>query len=163
MGRIFYVKFQKQNKLSIITTSQDNQLLQLCVSSVFLSMTISQLCWFTNQPLDMRERRDFRKRQTTPEWQMVVLISEGTYLRGLSWAAADKKSPYLPTRILRIISEALTRFSRIHHPDSLHNTLLSQGCILKGLLCGKGGKNIHPKDRGGETSLHLTFSNKLQV
>ena len=33
-------------------------------------------------------------------------------------------------RILKVYIEALTGFSHIFNPDSLNNTLLSQGCIL---------------------------------
>ena len=38
-------------------------------------------------PLTQRASRDWRKRQTTPDWQVADLISMGTYIQGLSWAA----------------------------------------------------------------------------
>ena len=63
-----------------------------------------------------------------------------------------RQDTLLPTRNLEINIEALTRFSHTHHLEGLHTTLLSQGCIFKGLLCGKGGQDIHPKDRDGETT-----------
>ena len=58
------------------------------------------------------------------------------------------KSLYPTTGILNVYMDALNRFSHVYSLDGLNNTLLSQGCILEGLLCGKGGQNVHSKDRG---------------
>lgn len=50
---------------------------------------------------------------------------------------------------LKVYTEALTRFSHIHWPDGLNNTLLSQGCFLEnGSHCGNDGPKVHFKDRG---------------
>ena len=39
-------------------------------------------------PLTQRARRDWRRRRTTPDWQLADWISKGTYIQGLSWVAA---------------------------------------------------------------------------
>ena len=43
---------------------------------------------------------------------------------------AMSRSLQPPTRILKVYIEALTGFIGIYHPDGLHITLLSQGCVL---------------------------------
>lgn len=61
------------------------------------------------------------------------------------------RSRHLPTRILRVPLEALTGLSRVHLPESLNTTLLSQGCILEtvqamgtvgGMYISRTGKGI---------------------
>lgn len=46
----------------------------------------------------MEGRTKERKRQTTPDWQIIVFISKGTYAGGLSWMAARQADlcPCLP-------------------------------------------------------------------
>lgn len=51
------------------------------------------------------------------------------------------RSLHLTTRILKVYREALTWFSHLFNPDSLSNTLRSQGCIFEIAPCvGMMGK-----------------------
>ena len=49
-GRNILCTISKIKQVAIIRTSQDNQLLQFCGSSVFFSMKILPLCWLTKRP-----------------------------------------------------------------------------------------------------------------
>ena len=53
---------------------------------------------------------------------------------------------YTHARILRPHREDLTEFSHLSGPDSLSNTVLSQGCNLGSIsYCGSGGQSAHSK------------------
>ena len=80
------------------------------------------LCWFENWPHTRRAGRDWRKRQTPPDWQAAVLTSKETYIRGLPWAAKASRFPR-PARILKVYTEALPGFSHVYPPDGLNSTL----------------------------------------
>ena len=109
-------------------------------------------CLFANQPSYMMERRGQRKRQTTSDWQVTVLTSKGTYIRGLSWAAT----------VLKVYIEALVGFSHIYRPDGLNNTLLFQGYVFEtGSYCGNSGQNVHSKDGKEMRSFQLPTSSSL--
>lgn len=43
----------------------------------------------------------------------------------------ETSGAHLPARILEVYVEDLIGVSHVHHPDGLHNTLLSQGCALE--------------------------------
>ena len=45
-------------------------------------------CWLANQPQTQRPKRDLRKRQPTPDWQVASFISKGINPWGLSWATS---------------------------------------------------------------------------
>ena len=104
---------------------------------------VNRGCWFKNSgispvrlsdtgPYTQRERRDQRKRQTSPDWKVAGVISKGTYLQGLSWAAARWVGLCTPPgKILKVFIEALTGFIHIFSSGSLNSTLFSQGCILE--------------------------------
>ena len=65
------------------------------------------------------------------------------------------RSLFLSTRILTAYIENLTGISYIFSPDSLNHTLVPHGCILENVShCGKGGKNVHCKDRRGWGDSH---------
>ena len=59
-----------------------------------------------------------------------------------------------PTGILKAYVEALTGFNLIYHPDSLNNTLLSQGHVLENSShCGNDGQDIQSRIGKGVRSL----------
>lgn len=62
----------------------------------------------------------------------------------------DERSPHTLARILRVLTEALMRFSGTHHPNGLHTTLLSRLCLGTG---GMVGSKHTPQ--GGVGSLQL--------
>ena len=88
-------------------------------------------------------------------------------------------SLHLPPRILKVYTEALTGFSHAYSPDGLNNTILSQSCVLEGLLGRQSRWYMHSEDRGGgeksliaqgpafrSTSSHVltvTSSNKCMI
>ena len=52
----------------------------------------------------------------------------------------------VPARILKVDREALTGYSHIQHPDGLHNTLFSQGCVLATVSAmGTVGRSYMPR------------------
>lgn len=64
------------------------------------------------------------------------------------------RSQHTPSRIIRVYTEALTGFSRIHGPDGVSNTELSKLALLGSSLCEDSGQSLRCKDReGGMTRL----------
>ena len=82
-------------------------------------------------PYTWRARREGREGPSTPDWCTAALISKGTYLGSLSWAATQGVVVSLqpPARILQVYVEAFTGFSPVYCPDKL--TLLFQVCIFE--------------------------------
>lgn len=66
---------------------------------------------------------------------------------------------------LKVYTEALTRFTHVHCPDGLNNTLLSQGCFLEnGSHCGNDGPKVHFKDRGeGKQTTQVPLTGQMVV
>lgn len=96
-------------------------------------------------------------------WLTKAPRSRGEITRLVLGGCRMSRSPYLPTRILKVYTEAFTGFSHVCHPDGLNNTLLSQGYILKnGSHFGNSGQNVQSKDGEGVRSLRLPKSS-LQV
>lgn len=61
---------------------------------------------------------------------------------------------YTPARILKPQREDLTEFSHLSGPDSLSNTVLSQGCNLGSIsYCGNSGQSAHSKTGRGAKPL----------
>ena len=68
-------------------------------------------CWFANSEASSvksetglstwRSRRNLRKRQIPPDWQVAVLISEGIYKPCLLWLQ-DEQVSILPARIVSL-------------------------------------------------------------
>lgn len=81
------------------------------------------LRWFENWHHRRKTGRDWRKRQTPPDWQVAVLTSKGTYIRGLPWAAVRQVDFHALARILKDYTEALPGFSHVYPPDGLNSTL----------------------------------------
>lgn len=74
---------------------------------------------------------------------------EGDVLRRFVLSDCKMRSPHPLARILVYI-EVLTGFSQVHHPDSLHNTSLSQDWVFDDCShYGNGVQNVYSKDRGG--------------
>lgn len=86
---------------------------------------------------------------------MAGLVTNATYLRGLSQAAERlSRSPHQSTRTLKVYIEALIGFGHIYHPDDLNNTLLFQGYFLETTATmGIIGRTYISKDTGGLRSL----------
>lgn len=73
------------------------------------------------------------------------------------------RSLYLPARNLNIYTDALTGLSHIIQPDSLNNTLLSQGFTLEmSPSVGIMGKTHIPRTGEGLRSLQLPGSGSWQ-
>ena len=51
----------------------------------------------------------------------------------------------LPTKILKVYTEALMGFSHVFSPDGLNNTLLSHGSVLESSYCGEGSGRYIPR------------------
>lgn len=85
-------------------------------------------------PCTQQARRDCRNRQTLQigrwRFQSARELTNQAHLGQLEM----RRSPYLPTSILKVYTEDLTGFSNAHCPDGLNNTLLSEGTSLKELL-----------------------------
>ena len=122
------------------------------------------VCWFEtlgvpqvkSEHHTLRARRDWRKRKITPDWQVGVLIRKGTYMRLIWGSWKTNRSPYPPTRILKLYIEPLTWLSHLFTPHGLNNTLLSQGYVLEtGPTAGTGGRMYIP--RTGEAVWSLWF------
>ena len=69
------------------------------------------------------------KKQATPDWQVVVLISKGTYTELVLAIARQSRPPYPPGRILKVGIEPLTGFSHIFSPVAapIHCSLKAVG------------------------------------
>lgn len=81
----------------------------------------------------------------------------GNYIQGLSWGAARWQTCLpLPSRTLKVCTEALMGFSPVFSPDGLSNTFLSQSCSLENSShCGNGGQSVHSKGRGRAGRLRM--------
>lgn len=123
-------------------------------SALTSSFFVMDTCWFATLrapweksktgPHSWRTGRDQRKKQSTPDWQVEVLIIKRTYILGFSWAAARQCNccTCLPE------SESLYRClhwvqSCIHSRWSQQHLLLSRQCPQRSLFqCGNSGQNI---------------------
>ena len=112
-----------------------------------------------NRPLYMQARRDWRKWQTTTDWEMADLIRKGIYITSLSCLGGHKtRSLNSPTRILSLYrgcnwvqSPLLSRWSQ--------QPLSFQGCALENSFShGNSGQKVHCKDWVKVRSLWLLWS-----
>ena len=89
-------------------------------------------CWFKNWPPYTEGKETLKK-----EIEHSKLVGSSSnkqrnlYTRLVLGSCKMSKSLHQSTRMLKVYIEALTRFSHIHSPDGLNNTLLFQGCILE--------------------------------
>ena len=112
-------------------------------------------------PWTQRRRREQRKWQTNPDWQVTVFTSKGTYIRGFSWVAARWVDLCTPHQDLKVSIEALTEFSHMYCPDGLINTLLSQGCVFEmAPTVGRVGGIYIPRTGEQVRSLRLPGSSR---
>ena len=80
-------------------------------------------------PWIQKAKRDWRKRQTTPDWQMEDLAKK--LMQRSVWGIHKmSRSPGLPTRILKISIDVLMGVSCISSPHGLSNTLLFPGISI---------------------------------
>lgn len=96
-------------------------------------------------PCTWGTRRDWGKRQTTPDQQVSGLISEGTYLQ--RWLQ-DEPVSIAAHQHLRSLHKGL-HWVQSHRPSgwSLNTRLLPQDCILEnGSHCGNDGQKAHFRD-----------------
>ena len=112
----------------------DERSLKSCHWSLELSIQ-SSMCWSETSEVawvwsetgshTQRTRKDQRKRQTSPDWQVTGLKSKGIYIKGfLSWATPQKnRSLHLPLRTLNVYIEPLWVQSHIQSRRSQHPTL----------------------------------------
>lgn len=85
-------------------------------------------------PSTRRMRRDRRKRQTTPDWQVTGLISKGAYSQGLSWGPQDEQTSVPARQYLKSVYRGLNGVQSLIPSSSQNNTLLCQGCVLETTL-----------------------------
>lgn len=83
---------------------------------------------------------------------MVGLISKGIciHLRLVLGSHTMSRSPHCPAKILKVLTEALMRFSHMFSLGGLNDSLLSQGSVLgtpSGV--GKAGRMLAPRTREG--------------
>ena len=136
----------------------DERSLKSCHWSLELSIQRS-MCWFEASGVSCvqseigsntrRTRKDQRKRQTSPDWQVAGLISKGIYIKGfLSWASPQKKQISAPASqnikcLYRVLMGSVTySVQTISTPYSL------KAASLKKLQYWKSRHDAHSKDRG---------------
>ena len=87
--------------------------------------TIKAYFLLITKPKMQRTGRDWRKRQTTPDWWAASLINKGIFLPDLSWAAVRWVSFCTHLLPLRNLDTGLNRVHHIYYPESLNTTFLS--------------------------------------
>lgn len=101
-----------------------------------------------------RSRRDWRKKQATPDWQVAGLIHKRTYMPGCVEQLQDSRSPHLPTRILKVYcfqSHVLSRWSQ-------HHTYLKAVTLGSLTWHWEDKQNAHSKDGERVRGLHMPGS-----
>ena len=73
------------------------------------------------------------------------------------------KSQHTPSRIIRVYTEALTGFSRIHSPDGVSNTELLKVALLGSSLCEDSEQSLCCKDREGGMTRLPGFSPRVHL
>lgn len=80
----------------------------------------------------------------------ILIIAKGTYIEGLSRAAARLIGPHAHPPNLKVYEEDLTGRSHIYHAGVLNTTSPSQGYVLGANSVSRKGKQNHIPSRGEE-------------
>ena len=127
-------------------------------------------CWFAKWPLYMGGKERLKKE--TDHSKLVggsFNKQENLHTRPLLGGWKMSRSVPPPIWILKVYIEALTGFSHVYGPDSLNNTLLSQGCVTQtalavaivgGMSIPRTGERVRsfwlPRSRSGQLEVTLS-------
>lgn len=97
-----------------------------------------------------------RKRQATPDQQVAAIISEGTYLGHLLWAATSRGGPHTsqptPPQHLKALYRGLS-WAVEYSAQLISMTPTRRATLENGFRCGPGGWKVYCKGRREVRSL----------
>ena len=131
--------------------NQDPGLLPLC--SMLVHRLGSSPDENQNWPHMQRARKDKRKRQTIPGWQVAVLISKGTCVRGCFRRLQGEQTFTSILQNFRSLYKSLSRIQPHTQFRMVSTTHHIQGVSSNGSQSGDGGRTYIPRTRGGKKPL----------
>lgn len=115
------------------------------------------LCWFVNSPPNREEKERWEREADHSRWVSDRCNKEGNLRMRLVWSRTRSLHP--PAGILKVHTEALTRFSQVFSPGGLNSTFISQGRVFgNSSHCGNDAQSVHPKTQGWVRGLLLPGS-----